>query len=853
MPGHARDGGGALLKRLEIWPEFFRYSSYMAAYNCGPAMNPDQTMAPDFHLGEWRAHPSQCRLSRDGRTIQVRPKVMDLLVFLARAPGVVVAKETLLNQVWKSEAVSESALTRTVTELRQALGDSAECPRILETIPKRGYRLIARVSDADGSSVPNDDVALRTSPGRTYVLILGSLTALVVTGTLLASGAFSHQSGVLMTPGESVAVHSFAAREWVLVVPFVNHSGDGALDEVVELALERELVNSGFAKVVPRPRVEDVLALMKKAPDTRLDDALAREVAVRDGGIRALITGRIDRVGTAYLLTTNILDPADGRTVATISHAAERAEDVLGVIRSQAFDVRHALGETIASIERSREALAKVTTPSLKALQLYSRAASLLNGEIWRFHPDAQSRYASAEVLLTEATAIDPSFASAWLLLAQSISRQGRSKAEYLPMAERALQLASEVSDVERYFIEGFTHSRRGSDQEDPAEAETAARAFEAVLELAPDHYWTLLELVPVYRQLGRFADAERLVLHAADARPRSVRFIVDAARAHLRRGETTQARAMIERARIVAREDSDNITTVPVETLEWLRLWEAHEAWVAVDPARALAAAQRAEQETADSTSVSWLFRLGYVYAGLGRYEDALRVLKRLPLERYIWVGDYMNLQRGRISELREHLQPQRHNFDVLTNRASMLVWAKWFDAAEWVLAERRRRGVQVPWFVDADWVGQLRVEEGRYAEGLALLERLKPDPMGPRYAVVEHVALARRELGDSEGAIRELEHAGKTRAEAVTHEGWQVYGWLRCRVLLAEMYRDAGRDADSERVALEVRSLLRFADDDIPLLTRLSPISQTPADLNSSTARNRGVVHRIGLPHAK
>jgi tetratricopeptide (TPR) repeat protein len=343
---------------------------------------------------------------------------------------------------------------------------------------------------------------------------------------------------------------------------------------------------------------------------------------------------------------------------------------------------------------------------------------------------------------------------------------------------------------------------------------------------------------------LGRFDDAERLVIHEAAVRPRSVRFAIEAARVYLRRGERTQARAMIARARTVAIENADNIAA-PFDPLQWMRLWEAHEAWVDNDPARALAAAQRAEQETADSTHVGWVFRLGYVYSGLGRYEDALRVMKRLPPKRYEWVRNYLNSQRGLIAEERQLVDSHRRNFEVLNEHLGILARLGWFDAAEWVLAERRRRGVQVPWDFYLDSVGQLRVEEGRYAEGLAMLERLKPDPMGPKYYVVEHIAMARRALGDSGAAIQQLEHAGETRAEAVTHEGWQVYAWLRCRVLLAEMYRDAGRHADAERVALEVRQLLSLADDDNPLVARALKVSQsdpkttTPAFPASSSRR--------------
>ena len=117
-------------------------------------------MTNGFRLGDWLVQPDQCRISTADRTVQLRAKVMDLLTYLAARPGEVVSKERLLDDLWGSQAVSESALTRTVTELRQALGDSADAPHLLETIPKRGYRLI-------GSVVPLAPAAEATIPART--------------------------------------------------------------------------------------------------------------------------------------------------------------------------------------------------------------------------------------------------------------------------------------------------------------------------------------------------------------------------------------------------------------------------------------------------------------------------------------------------------------------------------------------------------------------------------------------------------------------------------------------------------------------------------------------------------------
>jgi DNA-binding winged helix-turn-helix (wHTH) protein/tetratricopeptide (TPR) repeat protein len=796
----------------------------------------------DFFVGEWRVHPAECRLSRDGRTVAVRPKVMDLLVYLAQTAGQVTSKDTLLNDVWGTDAVSESALTRTVTELRQALDDSANSPRILETIPKRGYRLIAAVVPADREEPSRAGARAVNVVARPYPSTAALLTLIVIALT-----AVSWQRGL---PWRTTPL-PFSARDWVLIAPFENRTGDPAFDDVLEQALERELVGSAFVNVVPRPRIEDSLALMKKQPDVRLDAALAREVAVRDGDIRALLTGRISRVGSTYVVSTTIVNPIDGRTVATVADDASAAEAVVAVVRRQALDVRRALGEAMPSIEQTRDALPKVTTPSLRALQLYSRAAVLLGGEAWRYHPKGKSPYAAAEVLLTEATAIDPSFASAWLLLAHAVYQQNRPATEYMPLAERALGLSSAVSSVERYFIEGFTHTRRGHRSEQMQDYDAAAKAYEGLLQLAPDHYWTLLDLVMVYRKLGRFNDAEGVIVHAADVRPRSMRFAIDAARAQLRRGDRQLAQATIERARALLEEAGATSEVLPVDSLEWLRLWDAHVAWLDGDPERALLVANQAEERWANDQGITWLFKLVFLYSGIGRYDDARRVADRMPEDRRGPAIDSIAFHRGRLGEIRHVLEPKRLDFNMLGGRVSLLIWANKFSAAEWALAELRRRDAHFSTDALVDRLGQLRVRQGRYAEGLALLESIKPDPMGPRYYVVEHIAMGRRGLGDTAGAIRLLEGAGQTRAQAVTHDGWKVSGWLKCRALLAELYQDAGRQSDAERVATDLRNLLRLAEADHPLLVRASRVmARGSTSLVRATAIERRAAQDLAAP---
>ena len=104
-----------------------------------------QKIEAQFRVGEWLVAPSLNRVSRNGATVQLELKAMDVLLGLAERPGELVTKHELVDAVWQTEFVSDNTLTRRIAELREAFGDDARHPSYIETIPKRGYRLIAEV------------------------------------------------------------------------------------------------------------------------------------------------------------------------------------------------------------------------------------------------------------------------------------------------------------------------------------------------------------------------------------------------------------------------------------------------------------------------------------------------------------------------------------------------------------------------------------------------------------------------------------------------------------------------------------------------------------------------------------
>lgn len=110
---------------------------------------PDLT--PEFGLADWRVQPPLNRLVRGETTIRLEPKLMDVLLVLAHQAERVVPKADLVSAVWPDLFVSDSVLTRAIAGLRRAFEDDARQPRFIETIAKRGYRLLVRPHEPEAT------------------------------------------------------------------------------------------------------------------------------------------------------------------------------------------------------------------------------------------------------------------------------------------------------------------------------------------------------------------------------------------------------------------------------------------------------------------------------------------------------------------------------------------------------------------------------------------------------------------------------------------------------------------------------------------------------------------------------
>jgi eukaryotic-like serine/threonine-protein kinase len=286
-----------------------------------------------------------------------------------------------------------------------------------------------------------------------------------VAGTLALAGAIV--AGLVITrqlasPARALA---FRERDWILVTDFDNQTGEPVFDSALETALTVSLQQSAYVNVFPRSRVSETLKRMRRADTPKLDEALGREVALREG-LKAVVAGSIGRIGDAYVLSARLMDPGTLATVHSESSRAPGRSGVLEALDALASGLRRSLGESLNRIGRQQVPLPRATTSSLEALSCYARAMHLRAG-------------AEATPLLEQAVALDPDFALAHVSLGRYMFVSNR-RAEGDQHFERALGLVDRLTTRESLWIRAVVTDWRG-------DRERGIEGYRAYLARYPD------------------------------------------------------------------------------------------------------------------------------------------------------------------------------------------------------------------------------------------------------------------------------------------------------------------------------------------------------------------------------
>jgi TolB-like protein/DNA-binding winged helix-turn-helix (wHTH) protein len=255
-------------------------------------------MNGDLRVGTWLVQPGLNTISQNGTSRQLEPKVMEVLVCLAHHPGETLPKEQLLRTVWPDTFVSDDVLVRSISEIRRAFEDDARESKFIQTIPKRGYRLIAPVQPVNGnagfapvSKVPAPREPVFSKGGLRLGVVIGT-TATVMVLILLALTP-TNMLRKLAGKDDLPQIRSLA------VLPLQNLSGDPTQEYFADAMTEElitELSRVRALKVISRTSV-----MGYKKTDKRLPE-IAREL-----GVDGIVEGSVLRSGDRVRITAQLI------------------------------------------------------------------------------------------------------------------------------------------------------------------------------------------------------------------------------------------------------------------------------------------------------------------------------------------------------------------------------------------------------------------------------------------------------------------------------------------------------------------------------------------------------------------
>ena len=441
-------------------------------------------------FGSFEADLETGELHRAGERVLLQEKPFRLLAALLETPGELVSRETLRDRLWHDVFVDFDAnLNASVKKLREALGDSANRPSFVETVPKRGYRFIAPVAPASTAA----GIEVRRWP-------LGALAALLVVLGLGAVGA-----GWLQPPRPA------GGRVMLAVLPFANLSGDATREYVSDGMTEELLTALGRLQPDRLGVIARLTAMTYKGSDKPVA-TIGRELgvdyvlegSVRGTAQRARVTAQLIAVADQTHLWAETYDAGAGDLLDVQADIAQR------IARSLALELLGDLGTSAL--------LAATAVPA--AHDHYLRGRHQWN----RFTPHG---YTAAIAELERAIELDPGYAAAWAALADAYNLQAfavDSPADRFlaarRAAERALAIDPDLAEAHNALAFAVLYGDYDAAAADPI--------FRRARELNPNYAMSFHWHAGALAALGRHDEAIRAVRHAVALDPLSLSVLSD-------------------------------------------------------------------------------------------------------------------------------------------------------------------------------------------------------------------------------------------------------------------------------------------------------------------------------------
>lgn len=390
----------------------------------------------------------------DGQELALRPKTFAILRHLIENPGRLVSKDELFAAVWPNLTVTDDALVQSIGELRRALGDAG--PRLIRTVPRRGYRFEATVSvlEATDSVVtestlvpaPSQDGtnSPETATGAYHTLPIpanrltgwrrGFVAALVPVALLVAAGLWAYR-GSLPSGDHLAKGEEDRTKVAIAVLPFLNQSDDPAREYFVD-GVTQDIINA-----LGRFSALTVMSWNAVLP-YKSNPASPGEIG-RNLAVRYQVEGTVRHTGERVLVTAQLVN-TDGRVLWS-ARFDEALVDAFALQNKITAQIAGALAIRVTQFEQ-RRAFAK-PTESLEAYDYVLRARPA-------FQRPTHASNVEARALLRRAIRLDPNYAAAYAALAESYYIAvswgwAESPTAFLSRAEEMANKALSLNDSE--------------------------------------------------------------------------------------------------------------------------------------------------------------------------------------------------------------------------------------------------------------------------------------------------------------------------------------------------------------------------------------------------------------------
>lgn len=288
------------------------------------------TCPDEIQLGDRRVVRASGELTGPDGTQRLEPKVADLLFLLAASPGEAVGRERIMEALWPGQVVGDDSLARAVFKLRQALGDDAKAPRYIETLSKRGYRLIADTVSAPSAETPANIAPAAGSPARSGLPRRAGLALCTAAALALVTGAAwlsRHGIAPAHDVGDPRALTTQADDFYFQFERGDNESAIELYERVLVLQPDDAHALAGLANALVQRAVRwPDLPSQPSVQFTRLGDALAHGHLEREPASRQLVRARLTAERAVAIAPDS---SAAHKAVGFVASAQGRFEDAL--------------------------------------------------------------------------------------------------------------------------------------------------------------------------------------------------------------------------------------------------------------------------------------------------------------------------------------------------------------------------------------------------------------------------------------------------------------------------------------------------------------------------------------------